>query len=123
VRRGKGGSSREASVSFDAALAIRSYLYQRRKRPTAHRKELWLGRNGTGLTVGGLRNVVHDAGERVGIEGLHTHALRHSATNLMLARGMQEHSVATQLGHKGTQQLARYGKARATERSRADFFR
>jgi site-specific recombinase XerD len=122
VQKAKGGRVREASVSRESALAVLTYLRQRAKHKAAHRPELWLSRTGAPMTVGGLRKVVHDAGARVGLD-VHTHALRHTATNLMLARGMQEHDVAVQLGHKGTKQLARYGAARATERSRASFFR
>jgi site-specific recombinase XerD len=119
---GKGGRDREAACSHAAALAIRAYLRQRRKRPTAHRTELWLSRTGRPLTTSGLLSIVTEAGKRVGLD-THTHSLRHTATSLMLSRGMQEHDVAVQLGHKGTKQLARYGAARAVERSRAAFFR
>jgi site-specific recombinase XerD len=122
VVHGKGGRDREAAVSFAAAKAVMQYLRQRRKRADAHRPELWLGRTGRPLTTKGLLSVVHEAGKRVGLE-VHTHALRHSATHQMLQRGMQEHDVATQLGHTSLKQLGRYGKARAVERSRAAFFR
>jgi site-specific recombinase XerD len=122
VRRGKGDKARTAAVSFEAAAAIQSYLRQRRRHAAHHRPELWLSRAHHALTSSGLLQVVHDAGARVGLD-THVHSLRHTATSLMLSRGMQEHDVATQLGHKGTQQLARYGAARAVERSRSAFFR
>jgi site-specific recombinase XerD len=124
VVHGKGDRVREAAVSHDAALAIRGYLRARRKQPAAHRRDLWLGRLGEPLTTSGLRQIVQSAAMRAGIpDKVHTHALRHTATHHMLARGMAEHNVATQLGHKSLKQLARYGRARATERSRDDFFR
>jgi site-specific recombinase XerD len=122
VRAGKGDRYRESACSHEAALAIRAYLRQRRKRPAAHRPELWLSRTGNALTSSGLLQIVRDAGKRVGLD-VHTHALRHSATHGMLSRGMPEHDVATQLGHKSLKMLARYGRARAVERSRAAFFR
>ncbi len=123
VVRGKGDRVREAAVSHDAALAIHAYLRARRKQPGAHRRDLWLSRLGAPLTTSGLRQIVQSAAARAGLDvKVHTHALRHTATHNMLARGMAEHNVATQLGHKGLKQLARYGRARATERSRDDFF-
>jgi site-specific recombinase XerD len=122
VVHGKGGRDREAACSYAAAKAVMAYLRQRRKRPDAHRSELWLGRTGRPLTTKGLLALVTEAGKRVGLD-VHTHALRHTATDWMLSRGMQEHDVATQLGHKGLKQLARYGRARAVERSRSAFFR
>lgn len=124
VVRGKGDRFREAACSHEAALAVRAYLRARRKHPAAHRRELWLSRLGTPMTTSGLRQSVQGAAKRAGItEHVHTHSLRHSATHGMLTRGMSEHNVATQLGHKGLKMLARYGRARATERSRDDFFR
>jgi integrase/recombinase XerC len=120
--KGKGDRYRKAACSYDAARAVLAYLRQRRKRPTAYRPELWLSRTGKGMTTSGLLQVVRDAGKRVGID-VHTHALRHTATHQMLERGMSDHDTATQLGHKGLKQLARYGRARATERSQAAFFR
>ena len=124
VVRGKGDRVREAACSHEAALAIRAYLRARRKQPAAHRRELWLSRMGEPLTTSGLRQIVKAAAKRAGLGiDVHTHALRHTATHDMLERGMAEHNVATQLGHKGLKQLARYGRAKATERSRSDFFR
>jgi site-specific recombinase XerD len=122
IVRGKGDRVREAAVSHEAARAVRGYLRERRKHPAAFRSELWLSRHGKALTPSGLLQVVRDAGRRVGID-VHTHALRHSATHGMLSRGMSDHDVATQLGHKSLKMLGRYGRARAVERSRAAFFR
>jgi site-specific recombinase XerD len=123
VQNGKGGRDREAACSHAAALAVRAYLRARRKQPAAHRSELWLSRVGQPMTTSGLRQVVRQAGERAGVGHVHTHALRHTATHHMLDRGMAEHNVATQLGHKSVKMLGRYGRARAAERSRDDFFR
>jgi integrase/recombinase XerD len=122
VVRGKGDRYREAACSHEAALAVRAYLRARRRHPAAHRPELWLSRLGNALTTSGLLQIVRDAGRRAGLD-VHTHSLRHSATHAMLSRGMSDHDVATQLGHKSLKMLARYGRARAVERSRASFFR
>jgi integrase/recombinase XerD len=119
---GKGDKFREAACSHEAALAVQAYLRQRRKQRAAHRRELWLSRTGQSLTTWGLRQIVLEAGGRVGLD-VHTHSLRHSATHAMLSRGMSDHDVATQLGQRSLEMLARYGRARATERSRAAFFR
>jgi integrase/recombinase XerD len=123
VVRGKGDRVREAACSHAAALAIHAYLRTRRRQPAAHRPELWLSRTGRPMTRSGLLQVVREAGRRAGVGSVHTHALRHTATDHMLDRGMAEHNVATQLGHKSLKMLARYGRARAVERSRDDFFR
>jgi site-specific recombinase XerD len=121
VRHGKGDRDREAAVSHAAAKALLGYVRQRARLDGSWRPELFLGRTGTPLTTSGLLMVVREAGKRVGL-ALHTHSLRHTATHQMLER-MGEHEVATQLGHRGTRQLSRYGAARAVERSRAAFFR
>jgi integrase/recombinase XerD len=120
---GKGNKFREAACSYEAAAAIAAYLRQRRKHRAAHRRELWLSRAGTALSVSGLRQIVADAGQRVGIEGLYTHALRHSAVHGMLARGMSDSDVQVQAGWTSAKQLQRYGAAKKVERSRAAFFR
>jgi integrase/recombinase XerD len=124
VVRGKGDRYREAACSHEAALAIRNYLRLRRKHAAAHHAELWLSRTGQGMTTSGLLQIVRDAGKRAGLDvPVHTHALRHTATDHMLRRGMSDHNVAQQLGHRSLKMLGRYGRARATERSRDDFFR
>jgi site-specific recombinase XerD len=122
VRHAKGGQIREAACSFEAAQAVLTYVRQRRKHKAAHRSELWLSRAGGALTVSGLRQIVHDAAGRVGLD-VTTHHLRHSAVHGMLARGMAEGDVMVQAGWTSAKQLQRYGKSRATERSRAAFFR
>lgn len=124
IVRGKGDRFREAACSHEAALAVRMYLNKRRTQPTAFRSELWLSRMGGPFTTTGLRQAVQAAAKRAGItEDVHTHALRHTATHHMLDRGMSEHNVANQLGHRSLKMLARYGRAKATERARDDFFR
>jgi integrase/recombinase XerD len=123
VVHGKGGKDREAACSFEAAGAVAAYLRQRRKQKSAWRPELWLSRAGNKLSVSGLRQIVADAGARVGIDGLFTHALRHSAVHGMLKRGMSDSDVQVQAGWTSAKQLQRYGKSRAVERSRASFFR
>jgi site-specific recombinase XerD len=122
VVHGKGDKYREAACSYEAAAAVQAYLRQRRKHPAAHRKELWLSRAHHALTSSGLLQVVSDAGRRVGLD-CHVHALRHSAVHGMLSRGMAEGDVMTQAGWTNPKMLGRYGRAKATERSRAAFFR
>jgi site-specific recombinase XerD len=121
--KGKGGRHRNANMSREAALAIRRYLRKRAGHQGARSSALWLSRTGGPLTLAALRQAVQDAARRAGVDGVRTHALRHTATDAMLRRGMAEHDVATQLGHSGTKQLARYGRANTAERSRASFFR
>jgi integrase len=87
----------------------------------ARRSELWLSRTGGALALAALRQAVQDAAKRAGVDGVHVHALRHSATDHMLRRGMTEHDVATQLSRKSLKMLGRYGRATAPERSRAAF--
>jgi site-specific recombinase XerD len=123
VRHAKGDRYREPAISLAAAKAVDTYLRQRRKHAAAHRPELWLSRTGNPLTTSGLLTVVSDAGKRAGLDGIHTHSLRHSAVHGMLARGMAEGDVMVQAGWTSPKQLSRYGRARAVERSRASFFR
>src|SRR5262249_16495513 len=100
VVKGKGDRYREAAVSFEPAHAVRVYVRARRTHSSAWRSELWLGRTGEPFTGSGLRQIVKDAARRAGVGNVHVHALRHSATHNMLNRGMSDHDVATQLGHK-----------------------
>jgi site-specific recombinase XerD len=122
VRHAKGDRYREPAISLAAAKAIDGYLRQRRKHPAAHRRELWLSRAHHALTSSGLLQLVHDAGERVDLD-VHVHALRHAAVHSMLARQMAEGDVMVQAGWTNPKMLGRYGRAKATERSRAAFFR
>jgi integrase/recombinase XerD len=123
VVHGKGAKDREAAVSLIAARALLTYLRARRKRADAHRPDLWLSHVGRPLTSSGLLQIVREAGQRAGLGfPVHVHALRHTAVHGMLARGMGEHDVMVQAGWTSSKQLARYGAARAVERSRSAFF-
>ena len=94
------------------AQALWLYLRKRGREPGP----LFLSVRGGRLSPSGVSQVLSNASERAGCK-VRSHQLRHTWTDAMLAAGLSEHDVATLAGWTSTAQLARYGRARATDRA------
>lgn len=104
---GKGGKERIAPVSGAAAQSLARYLDDARATLSLKARNLkpadyaavFLNARGGRLTRQSVYNIVAAAGERVGIEGLHPHTLRHSFATHLLEGGADLRVIQEMLGH------------------------
>lgn len=105
--RGKGSKERISPISGVATRTLECYLEQARpalvrkaKHPRpADSDAVFLNARGGRLTRQSVHRIVADAGERVGIEGLHPHTLRHSFATHLLEGGADLRVIQEILGH------------------------
>lgn len=104
---GKGSKERLVPISGAAQQALADYLSGPRAELSLRARTLqpgaydavFLNARGGRLTRQGLFGIVRKAGDRVGIEGLHPHTLRHSFATHMLAGGADLRVIQQLLGH------------------------
>lgn len=102
---GKGSKERYAPLSGKAATALKQYLAT--VRPHLHllrssaqsSSAVFLTTRGKRMYREAIHGVVREAGERVGISGIHPHTLRHSYATHMLGGGADLRSLQEMLGH------------------------
>jgi integrase/recombinase XerD len=104
--RGKGNKERVVPIGGAAARALAAYLSAGRellhpKRVSAPFDGLavFLNVRGRRLTRQGVFDIVRQYGERVGIDGLHPHTLRHSFATHLLEGGADLRVIQELLGH------------------------
>lgn len=105
VRRGKGGRERRVPMGTAAVDALRRWLAER---PPADHDAVFVNARGGPLSDRSMRRLVHDAGLRGDVHGLHPHALRHSAATHMLDAGADLRGIQELLGHKSLSTTQRY---------------
>lgn len=121
VRNGKGKARQGARmrvvpVSTATLLDLDRYNRVRvRQMPTGD--ALWLNRMGKPLTVTGLRLMLRRRAERVGIDRLHPHVLRHTFASEFRLAGGQEGDLMVLAGWSSRSMLDRYGKITAEQRA------
>lgn len=102
---GKGSKERLVPVGGMAAHALDAYLragrpFLRQKRSvTSADSAVFLNTRGSRLSRQTVFRTVRVYGERVGIEGLHPHTLRHSFATHMLEGGADLRALQEMLGH------------------------
>jgi integrase/recombinase XerD len=97
---GKGNKERVVPVGSMALEAVKNYLNS--GRPTLNPKEDWLFINykGEKLTRDGVRHIIQEIAESVGIQKKITpHTLRHCFATHLLERGADLRSLQEMLGH------------------------
>ena len=93
---GKGKKERMVPVGDTALSAVRAYLEKRKKESDT----LFLNKNGSRISVRGIRNVVKKYLMLAGMKkGISPHTFRHSFATHLLNRGADLRSVQELLGH------------------------
>lgn len=104
VRRGKGGKERRVPMGPHAVEAVRAWLATRTDDGVA----LFLNARGGRLTQRSIRRILDEAGRRVGLTGVHPHALRHSYATHLLDAGADLRGIQELLGHASLSTTQRY---------------
>jgi integrase/recombinase XerD len=118
IKRGKGGKARTVPFSAQTALALDRYVRARRTHPLAASDHLWLGnRATTPLGYDGLQRALGGRAKAAGVDGFHLHKLRHTFAERWLAAGGSEGGLQTVAGWSSPAMIARYTRARASERA------
>ena len=103
---GKGSKERLVPIEGAAKRALNAYLLEARfllhtKKTTAPAEgsAVFLNARGQRLSRNGVYDIVQEYGERVGLENLHPHNLRHSYATHLLEGGGDLRSIQQLLGH------------------------
>lgn len=102
VRRGKGGKPRRVPFGPPAREALEAWF------ATSVGSPVFLNRYGLRLDVRAIHRIVHEAGVRNGLAGVHPHAMRHSFATHLLAGGADLRSIQEMLGHETLSTTQRY---------------
>jgi site-specific recombinase XerC len=116
---GKGRRTRTVAFGRKAAWALDRYITVRAQHRHGEDPALWLGEKGKGpITGSGIFQMIQRRGERLGIEGLHPHVMRHTWAHLMKTSNMSDDEIMKNAGWRSPQMLARYAASTAAERAR-----
>lgn len=103
VRRGKGDRDRVVFVGAHAQAALDRWCRARHaflRRLSVYQPALFVNaRDGGRLDVRSLQTIVRQAGERIGLKGLHPHVLRHTFATHLIDGGADVLMVSKLLGH------------------------
>lgn len=116
---GKGSRPRAVPYSATTGQALDRYLRIRGVHPHAARTpRLILSERGA-MSTDGIRWRLEVLGQAAGVEGLHPHALRHTAAHRWLAAGGQERDLMHIMGWRSDSMLQVYARSTAVERAHA----
>ena len=108
---GKGRRAERLPLPGDVGEAIVSYLQQGRPATAVDRSLIVRVRAPhTGLTAGGITQIVFAAAARAGLGPMHSHRLRHTAATQMLRAGAGLEEVGQVLRHRHVLTTAIYAK-------------
>jgi site-specific recombinase XerD len=106
IRRGKGNKARVAYIGRTTRLALRKYM-QYIPREIEY---LWLSREGSRLSYGGLRSIMRRLADRADVPTPSIHSFRRYFALEMLRSGVDVFSLQLLMGHADIQVLRRYLK-------------
>lgn len=92
---GKGNKQRRVYVDGVAVMWLKEYFKERMDDSPA----LFVGKGSSRLTPGGVRYMLHQIGERSGVENVHPHRFRRTRATSLISHGMAIQEVAAILGH------------------------
>lgn len=97
--KGKGGKTRKIPIGTSAVEWVKSYLAVRRKKENIDIQNLFVSPQGSPMTRQGIFNFVKEYAERIGLEGVSPHTLRHSFATHLIQNAADVRSVQQMLGH------------------------
>ena len=122
VRHGKGDRRRVVPLNRSARAALRAWLVDRERHPTAPARDrgpLWVSRTGQQLSVRSITKLVTKVMAAAGVEET-AHGLRHTlATRLVREHGRDLALVADVLGHADVKTTRRYARSELEDRRAA----
>ncbi|MGH2947508.1 MAG: tyrosine-type recombinase/integrase [Solirubrobacteraceae bacterium] len=122
IRHGKGDRRRIVPLNRPARAALRAWLTDRPRHPTAPARDrgpLWISRTGEQLSVRSITKLVTKVMTAAGVEET-AHGLRHTlATRLVRDHGRDLALVADVLGHADVKTTRRYARSELEDRRAA----
>jgi integrase/recombinase XerD len=97
---GKGDKERIVIIHEQCVDVLSQYLNEvRPKRVTNKTNKVLIQPNGRGYSRQKIHKLVHVCGQRIGLNSMHPHRLRHGFASTLLRQGADLRSVQTLLGH------------------------
>lgn len=97
--KGKGGKTRRIPVGKSAVEWLKCYLIARRKKEKLQVQNIFVNSAGNPLTRQTIFNFVKEYAEKVGLEDVSPHTLRHSFATHLIQNRADVRSVQQMLGH------------------------
>jgi integrase/recombinase XerD len=96
---GKGNKTRRVPVGSSAVEWVKSYLVLRRRKENIEVQNLFVTTSGSPLHRRVIYSLVREYAERIGLEGVSPHTLRHSFATHLVQNRADIRSVQQMLGH------------------------
>jgi integrase/recombinase XerD len=97
--KGKGSKQRKVPLGKSAVEWLKKYLVLRRKKENVVEQNLFVTSAGKPLTRQTIFTLIKEYAEKVGLEDVSPHTLRHSFATHLMQHGANSRSVQAMLGH------------------------
>ncbi len=97
--KGKGSKTRKVPLGKSSIEWLRSYLILRRKKETIEIENMFVTGDGNPLSRQEIYLMIRELGEKIGIQGISPHTLRHSFATHLIQNRADVRSVQQLLGH------------------------
>jgi integrase/recombinase XerD len=97
--RGKGSKTRKVPIGTSAVEWVKSYMARRRKKENVEIQNLFVNGSGRPVTRQTIFHFIKEYAEKIGLEGVSPHTLRHSFATHLIQNRADVRSVQQMLGH------------------------
>jgi integrase/recombinase XerD len=97
--RGKGSKTRKVPIGTSAVEWVKSYMARRRKKENVEIQNLFVNGSGRAVTRQTIFHFIKEYAEKIGLEGVSPHTLRHSFATHLIQNRADVRSVQQMLGH------------------------